>query len=298
MYSMKILLLGSSGFIGKNFSEYIAPYGAYRLYTPGRSELDLLNGSEVEKYLEQLQPDVVVHAAVCRNPKYFPASSPLPELEQDLRMFYNLERCSHLFGKMLYFGSGAEYDKTRDIVSVSETDGGNGVPGNSYGLAKYVIGKEIEHSRNIYNLRVFGLFGKYENWRTTFISGACCKVVKKLPITIRQNVLFDYMYIDDFCKIIQWFIDHTPLFHTYNITTGRKNDLLSIANMIKEVAQADVPIYVCRTGVANEYTAKNDRLISEVRDITFTDLNNAIADLLQYYRGIEDQIDMMSLLYQ
>lgn len=297
MYSMKILLLGSSGFIGKNFSEYIAPYGAYRLYTPGCSELDLLNGSEVEKYLEQLQPDVVVHAAVCRNPKYFPASSPLPELEQDLRMFYNLERCSHLFGKMLYFGSGAEYDKTRDIASVSETDGGNGVPGNSYGLAKYVIGKEIEHSRNIYNLRVFGLFGKYENWRTTFISGACCKAIKKLPITIRRDAYFDYLDINDFCPAVKWFIDHEPQHHTYNVCSGRRISLLQIAEAVRDLSGNNVPIYVCQSGYANEYTAANERLRREFTQFSVRSMRESISELLQYYRSIEQEIDLISLLY-
>lgn len=45
------------------------------------------------------------------------------------------------------------------------------------------------------------------------------------------------MYIDDFCKIIKWFIDNKPKYHTYNVTTGDKIDLFSIANLINNVVE-------------------------------------------------------------
>ena len=294
---MNILLLGSSGFIGRNFKEYISRFGQYRLYAPSSSQLNLLHESEVEDHLKQLRPDVVVHAAVCRNPKYFPMAAPISELEQDLRMFYNLEKYSDFYGKMIYFGSGAEYDKACNIRSVTEDDNKNGVPKTNYGLAKYIVGKTIEQSRNIYNMRVFGLFGKYDNWRTTFMSGAWCKALKGLPITIRQNTCFDYLDIDDFCPVIKWFIDETPKYHTYNICSGKKIDLLTIAEKVRCLSGNDVPIYVCLPGMAKEYTASNERLRKEHSAFSLTTLDDSIQKLLAYYRAIEQEIDMLSLLY-
>lgn len=199
---------------------------------------------------------------------------------------------------MLYFGSGAEFDKTEDIVAVTENDFNNNTPLTQYGLAKYIIGQDIESSKNIYNLRIFGLFGKYENWRTTFISGACCKALKGLPITIRQNVYFDYMYIDDFCKIIKWFIDNESKHHTYNITTGKKVDLVTIAETINRLVENPVPIYVCKSGLANEYTADNKRLSLEVLNLKFRKMEKNISNLLKYYEENINEIDVYSLLYQ
>lgn len=69
-------------------------------------------------------------------------------------MYYNLKRYNNLYGKMLYFGSGAEYDKSKDISFVTEAEFINNVPLTQYGLAKYIIGKDIEKSSNIYNLRI------------------------------------------------------------------------------------------------------------------------------------------------
>ena len=146
-------------------------------------------------------------------------------------------------------------------------------------------------------MRIFGLFGKYENWKTTFISGACCKALKNLPITIRKNVYFDYVFIDDFVRIVEWFIDHEPKFHEYNICSGKKYSLIELANYVKNVSKKEVPIIVCQEGLAKEYTGSNVRLLNEIKELSFTGIEDAIKDLYCYYQSIEEQIDLMSLLY-
>ena len=198
---------------------------------------------------------------------------------------------------MYYFGSGAEYDKSKNIVSVQEEEYVNGIPKNQYGMAKYTIGKVIRNSRNIYNLRIFGLYGKYENWKTTFISGACCKALKNIPITIRQNVYFDYVYIDDFVQIIEWFVDNEPMYHEYNITSGTKVSLIELAEIVKKVSNKDISIIVCREGLGNEYTGINNRLLSEIKGFSFSKHEDSIKKLYDYYKSIENQIDLYSLLY-
>lgn len=296
-YKKKVLILGSGGFVGRNLKEHFSQYDSYELLCPRSAELDLLDEYSVRDYLAEHCPDTVINAAVCKNPKFFQSASPKTELEQDLRMFFNLEKYHDHFGKMLYFGSGAEFDKRYDICSAKEGEFLNGIPANDYGLAKYIIGKAIDSSENIYNLRIFGLFGKYENWRTTFISGACCKAIKNLPITIRQNVFFDYLYIDDFCRIIRWFVDNEPKYHTYNIASGKKVDLVTIAEMVKRLSGNDVPIYVCKEELGNEYTADVSRLKAENTEFVTTDFGISIKALFEYYRSIEQSIDLLSLLY-
>lgn len=293
-----MLILGGNGFVGKNLIEFLNQFpNQYRLFAPTSKELDLLDEKQVRTYLESNKYDVVINAAI-HNHGNNPMRERQKELEYDLRMFYNLEKYQDLYGKMLYFGSGAEFDKSCDIHHASDHYIGPNIPLNQYGLAKYIIAKTIEHSQNIYNLRIFGLFGKYENWETTFISGACCKAVKGVPITIRQNVLFDYLYIEDFCEIIRWFIDHEPTWKTYNIVSGKRVDLLTITNYILKKSKKTLPVYVCKEGLAKEYTASNDRLMREIGDFDFTPMEEAISQLYDWYCVRENEIDLYSLLYQ
>ncbi len=94
---------------------------------------------------------------------------------------------------MFYTGSGAEFDKHFPICSVSEEDFAKTVPIDQYSLMKYTISQYIEKSDNICNLRLFGIFGKYEYYPVKFISNVCCKAIKDLPLTMRQNVYFGYL---------------------------------------------------------------------------------------------------------
>lgn len=294
----KILLIGGSGFIGRNLKEFLEKKeNSYYIFAPSSGEFDASDEQAVKARLEREYYDVIIHAGVY-NPRVDAQKDLSKELDKNLRMFFNFERYQSLFGKMLYFGSGAEFDKSSDISGVSEEDAGNGIPATDYGLYKYIINRSIQHSKNIYNLRVFGLFGKYENWRRAFISGACCKAVKNLPITIRQNVYFDYLYIDDFCRIVEWFICNDAKYKDYNVTSGQRIDLVSLANMVKRVSGKDLPVYVCREGLACEYTASNQRLLSEMGGFLFTPIEDAIRDIYIWYQKNEKEIDIYSLLYQ
>ena len=293
----QVLILGASGFIGRNLYEYFKGLKSnYTIIAPSRKDLDISDESQVKTFLMDNYYDVILHAAVF-NPRVAGYGHVDKELETNLRMYYNFERYQDLFGVMYYFGSGAEFDKSGDILSVSDNYFGNGIPNTDYGFYKYIINRSIFSSSNIVNLRVFGLFGKYENWSKTFISGACCKVLKNLPITIRQNVFFDYMYINDLCEIVEWFVLNTPFHKDYNITSGKRVDLISLAKCVMRVANKEVPMYVCEPGFANEYTANNERLLSELNTFEPTPLEKSISELYSWYQDHSDEINIKSLLY-
>lgn len=292
---IKILLIGGSGYIGKNIKEYLISRN-YTVVSPTSKDLDATDEVSVRNFLIRDYYDVIIHSAVDNySSREYGKESKF--LYNTLNMFYSFEKNKDLFGKMIYFGSGAEYDKSNDIKNVIEEDFGNNIPKDEYGFAKYIIAKQIENSNNIYNLRLFGVFGKYEHWKSKFISNACCKVLNNIPISIRQNVYFDYLWIDDLCKIVEWFINNKPKFNTYNVTTGKNIDLLTIAQIINRYNDNNFPIYVCKNGLANEYTSNNNRLLNEINGFNFTEIEESINILFDYYKHNRTDIDMYSLLY-
>ena len=293
----KVLLLGGSGFIGKNIIEYFEDSNEYDLIAPTSKELNIIDEEAVTEYLRRQYFDIVLHFAVYGD-GVDKSKDGTKMLEYNLRMFLNFEKNSHLYGKMYYAGSGAEYDKSSDIVSVTEDDLGQRIPTDHYGLMRYTIDKIIRHSDNIYGLKIFGIYGKYEPWWRRFISNCCCKAIKDIPLSMRQNVYFDYIWIEDFLDILKKLMDRTLKEHVYNVTTGQKIDLYTLAEMVLQISGKQLPIYVCKEGMGKEYTSDNSRLLNELGGYEFTKVEDAVKKLYEWYVENEDIIDISRLLYQ
>lgn len=294
----KILITGASGFVGRNVKEYLEKKKQYQIYAPSSKELDCIDEESVHKYLKKNSFDIILHFAVYGD-GIDKSKDGTRMLDYNLRMFLNFQKCSELYGKMIYTGSGAEYDKRFPIVDVSESDIGKSVPTDAYGLMKYTVNQIIEQSTNIYNLRLFGIFGPYEYWPLKFISNICCKSIKNLPLSVYRNVYFDYLWIEDFCRLLECFMNiEKPQYHSYNAVDGMKIDLCSICDIVNEVSEKNLPVYVCNQGLANEYTASNKRLLNEIgTDFIMTDKKLAITKLYDWYRMNEAKINVSQLIY-
>jgi UDP-glucose 4-epimerase len=287
---MRIFVTGGSGFIGRNLAEQLA--STYEVSAPSSGELDLLNERTVREYLETRRFDVVVHAATTRSNRR--VSAPRDMLDRNCRMFFNLVRNQELFGRMIHFGSGAEYDRAQLPARIKEDYFDTRVPRDPYGFSKYICAKYIERSDRIVDLRLFGVFGAYEDYTVRFISNACCRALKGLPIVLRQDVVFDYLYIKDLVKITNWFIENNGEYKAYNVCTGRPVALTELARVIARVS-ADVSgleaeVSVMNEGLGPEYSADNSRMLTEMGGYLFWDLQDAIRDLYAWYQqhdGIE-----------
>lgn len=280
---MKVLITGSSGYIGKNLIEQLS--NKYKLYTPSHKELDLLDEFAVDKYFKKNRIDVVVYCAVIGGSRK--SEQVEDAFYKNTRMFFNIVKNKKYFKKMINLGSGAEYDSSRPLVKVKEIDFDQKVPINDYGFYKYVCAKYIQGVDNIVNLRIFGMFGKYENYKLRFISNAVCKNIFELPITMKQNVFFDYVYINDFAKIVDYFINYKTSEKFYNIGRGKKIDLLTIANKINSISDKKSKIIIKNKGFNKEYTCDNTRLKKEIKDLNFTDFDQSLEELFKWYKSIK-----------
>lgn len=287
---MNIFITGINGFIGSHLKEYLNNlYSGYVLFTPSSKELDLLNEEAVDNYILSNKIDIIVHLANKGGDRTLINMKNITEY--NLRIFFNIAKHEKNVKKIISFGSGAEYGKHKPIVDVKEKDYLATQPLDEYGFYKSITSKYIERTEKIVQLRIFGVYGEYENYRFKFISNAIVKNLLELPIIINKNVYFDYIYINDLLKMIDWSIHNNTNEKIYNLTSGTKIDLLSLANLVNEISDFKSEIIILNNGLNNEYTSNNERILYEIGNFNFTSHKDAIIKMREYFKYNLKNID-------
>ncbi len=292
---MNIFITGSNGFIGSHLKEYLNKiYSNYILFTPSSKELNLLDEVAVENYILLNKIDIIIHLA---NKGGDRTTIDMKNVtEYNLRIFFNIVKHEKNVKKIISFGSGAEYSKHKAIIEAKEEDYLKSQPLDEYGFYKSITSKYIEKSQRIVQLRIFGAYGEYENYRFKFITNAIVKNLLKLPIVINKNVYFDYIYIDDLVKMIDWVIHNEIKEKIYNVTTGTKIDLISLANLVNETSDFKSEIRVLNDGLNNEYTSNNEKILNEIGNFEFTTHKNAILKMRDYFKTNFENLDKESII--
>lgn len=290
---MRILVTGGSGFIGKNIVSALS--GKYQVLAPGSGALDLADDASVDALFRERPIDVVIHGAV--RPGHRNAGDSSGQLYTNSRMFFNLARNAQGLRRFIFLGSGSEYGLQRSLVKVSEEEFGASLPHDEGGLSKYIASGYIEgHPENMVNLRLFGVFGAHEDYAIRFISNAICKTLFDLPITLRQNRRFDYLYIDDLMPVLEHCIEKGMSRSAYNVTPDTRVELLEVAELVRVRSGKDLPIVVAQPGMGAEYSGDNGRLRRELPELAFTPIAAAIDRLYRWYQENIGLVDRKKLL--
>lgn len=260
-----ILLTGSGGFIGNHLKRHLKEYN---LYTPRSFQLNLLDETELEKYIKENKIEFIIHSASC-GVRISPNATLEDVTKPNIQMFNNLARCEL---PMITIGSGAEYDKSRPLEKIREENFGISIPKDPYGYSKYMISKEIEKRDNILNLRLFGIYGFGEDpSRVT-----SCIVNAKInnePVLLNQNVRFHFIWIDDFCEIVRHFVKYPTKEKFLNVAPSESIEIIDLAKIL------GVKAVIKNKGLNREYTADNSKLLKELGGFIFTSYSDGMKKL-------------------
>ena len=264
--SKKIFLTGSGGFIGGNLKLYLQ--GKYNLLTPRSYELNLCDSEAVKKYFDDNDIDFVIHCGSVGG--YRGQNDKDTTVEDNLAMVENILNYKKNEARVILFGSGAMYDRKRDLQKVREDEIGQHVPSELYGKSKMLIAQKVKDRQDVICFNIFGCYGKGEK-STRFPSYAISQNLKHENIEINQDVMFDYLYIDDLVKIIYYFIENKQKkYNIMNLTPKESITLSKIAKTVNEISGYESKIVINNPVMNYEYTGDNSRLIEEMGSFVFT----------------------------
>ena len=254
---MKILVTGGNGNIAKMIRNNLLS-DAYEIVNLSRYDLDVLNQFDIEKYLSENKFDVLVHTAILGGRRTKEENGDVTH--KNLLMFENLLKFADKFKMIINFDSAAIYDRSTDILNRKETDL-HTIPTDYYGFSKYNIFKRSLQYDNVFNFRIFNIYHVNEE-PDRFIKN--CFLAKKngTNVTIFEDKYFDFVYEDDFVRIIDFYfqnVDHLEkLEKTLNICYPEKYKLSEIAEMILDNYKDQIQII--KKDSQNNYSGDGEKM--------------------------------------
>ena len=254
---VRILITGGKGYIAQAI--FNALQNEYDITLISKDDFDLIDTEATNQWFQNKQFDVLIHTAVVGGNRLNPEDN--TTIKSNLQMWENLLINQSHFTQLIHFGSGAE-------LYAKDTP---------YGLSKSIIAESIKTKPNFINLRIFAVFDKNELDRR-FITPNIKRYINKESITIHQDKMMDFIYMEDLISIIKFSILH-PTISPINCSYKEKYRLSDIANLINNLSNYKVPIEIYSQELAPSYTG------------AYTDLGIQFIGLEQAIKNIYNEIN-------
>ena len=248
---MKILLVGSGGFLGNHVKTILNnEYDTFEI--TGKKQIDITKYDKLDKYLSNLKPDIVINCAAFVGGISYGYKYPARMLYENSTMAINLYRASqkNKVKKLINPISNCAYP--RNLTTYKEENFFDGPPDDSvynYGIAKrlYVqLGKSFYQENNFssVNVVVSNMYGPNDHFEIerSHALGAIIKKVHDAKINNSKEVelwgtgkpIREWLYVDDGAKALIKSINLESGHHFFNVGVEKGISILELAEIIKD----------------------------------------------------------------
>lgn len=249
----KILITGSSGFLGRHLIAEFQRNGIKDTVTPRSREYNLLEKSSIQHLLKEHKPTHIIHAAGTVGGIGANRESPARFFYENLMMGVQLMDEAYRAGieKFLTVGTICSYPKNTP-VPFKEEDLWNGYPEETnapYGLAKKILLVQAQTYRQQYGFNSIyimpvNLYGPYDHFNldTSHVIPAtilkCIEAKKKQAPEIvcwgDGSPTREFLYAEDAAKGLYLALAHYDGAEPVNLGTGSE---ISIKNLVEEIVR-------------------------------------------------------------
>lgn len=236
---MNILITGGNGYVSKSLYNGLKDEHSTVVIT--RQDFDLSNYESTCAWFSERYFDVVIHAAVEGGSRLKKDDG--NTLYRNILMYDNLVDCRNNFGRLITFGSGAEFTMTK----------------TPYGLSKRIIRDSLLTHDEFYNLRIFSVFDENEV-ETRFVKSNIKRYLNREPMLVYGNKKMDFFYMQDLISLVRHYIEDKDPPKEIDCSYKEKHSLLEVANIINDSLSHKVDI-ICSPVDEFDYTGQYTQLI-------------------------------------
>ena len=303
---MKVIVFGSNGLVGSSISRILENSAKVdQIIKSNRSELDLFKKDDVEEFIKDYQPNVIINAAAKVGGIYANDTKRTEFILENLKINMNvLESCLELPEiKIINLGSSCIYPlNAKNPISESEFMNGKLEPTNSpYAMAKLSaieIGRSMskQYGHKVLNLMPTNLYGP-NDYFSDLDSHVIPALIHRMYKTIMSGEdkftvwgsgapLREFLYVDDLSNFINFIIDKDIEKDLINVGSGQEISIKNLALLIQELMdyQGDV-IFDSSKPDGNPRKLLDSSLMNELGWKDFTDLRNGLKNTINWYKS-------------
>ena len=303
---MKVIVFGSNGLVGSSISRILEDSIKVKLLIKSnRSELDLFDKKNVEKFVKKHRPDVIINAAAKVGGIHANDTKRTEFILENLKINMNiLESCLEMPSiKIIKIGSSSIYPlNAKYPINVSEFMNGKLEPTNSpYAMAKLSaieIGRSMskQFGHKILNLMPTNLYGP-NDYFSDLDSHVIPALIHRMQKTIENDEdkftvwgsgspLREFLYVDDLSNFINFIIDKEIENDLINVGSGQEISIKNLALLIKDLMgfQGDV-VFDSSKPDGNPRKLLDSSLMNGLGWNDFTDLRNGLTSTIKWYKS-------------
>ncbi len=303
MKMRKVLVLGGNGFLGRNLCRHLVEMGedvySFDMSLPEKEsqEIHYLEGDFFDDYTLQKiidGMDVIYHAICTLNPGN---SNEKCILGYERDFVQTAKLCSFIKDtdcRMIFFSSGGTVYGNQIEQPIKET--AVPVPINHYGNLKLCIENTIrtfnfQMKKNMLVARISNPYGPGQDYHkgVGFIDAAIKRTLKHETIEIwgDGNIVRDYIFIDDLCKMLYALIDYHGEFEVFNLSSNTGTSQNDVVNILRQITSEVAVNYLpARTVDAKKIVLENNR----IRAICAFPLVTPEEGIRRYYEYIQKRM--------
>ena len=306
---MKVIVFGSNGLVGSSISRVLENSAKVdQIIKSNRSELDLFKKDDVEEFVKDHQPNVIINAAAKVGGIHANNTKRTEFILENLKINMNvLESCLEMPEiKIINLGSSCIYPlNAKNPISESEFMNGKLEPTNSpYAMAKLSaieIGRSMskQYGHKVLNLMPTNLYGP-NDYFSDLDSHVIPALIHRMYKTIENGEdefivwgsgapLREFLYVDDLSNFINFIIDKDIKNDLVNVGSGEEISIKNLALLIQELMnfEGDV-IFDSSKPDGNPRKLLDSALMMEFGWKEFTDLKNGLKNTINWYKSNQE----------